>query len=106
MFLRKGFEEKNKPLDEEDKNKIKKQLIFVECIHFIVCTIDNIVHTPEEKENNEFSRITGNRSKEILERCLIQFFENPKTIDDLNAMMKRFNDKQVNNEEVMEKKRR
>ena len=40
--------EKEKTKTEEDKNyndlKNIKKIIFVECIHFIVCCIDNIVH--------------------------------------------------------------
>ena len=104
IIPRAGFEKENKPLNNEEKNKIKKQFIFVECIHFIVCTIDNIVHPPEEKDNNEFSKIKGNRSQKLLERCLIQFFENPKTIDELNAIFKKIKDKQANNQEVKEQK--
>ena len=37
-------------LSEEEKNKIKKKFIFVECIYFIVCSIDNIIHPKDEED--------------------------------------------------------
>ena len=75
---RRGMEkEKNdQVLSEEEKKKIIHNIIFVECIHFIVCCIDNIVHPPDKIDNNE----NGNDN---LEKGLLQFFRNPNNIEEL-----------------------
>ena len=86
---RRGMEkEKNdQVLSEEEKKKIIHNIIFVECIHFIVCCIDNIVHPPDKIDNNEngniYSKLMGKRSQDNLEKGLLQFFRNPNNIEDL-----------------------
>ena len=111
-FSRKGFSNA-KTLNEKDKIKIQKQFIFVECIHFIVCSIDNIIHPQEKEENNNYSKLIGSRSKERLEKCLIQFFDNPKTTEDLKVLIRKIKDnknvdkiKNINevNNDVLQKK--
>jgi len=112
VFFRQGFSN-TQPANEKDKDTIKKQFIFAECIHFIVCTIDNIIHPQEKEENNNYSKLIGSRSKEKLEKCLIQFFDNPKTTDDLKVMFRKIKDnekvdkvKNINevNNDVLQKK--
>ena len=86
---RRGMEkEKNdQVLSEEEKKKIIHNIIFVECIHFIVCCIDNIVHPPDKIDNNEngniYSKLMGKRSQDNLEKGLLQFFRNPNNIEEL-----------------------
>ena len=86
---RRGMEkEKNdQVLSEEEKKKIIHNIIFVECIHFIVCCIDNIVHPPDKTDNNEngniYSKLMGKRSQDNLEKGLLQFFRNPNNIEEL-----------------------
>jgi hypothetical protein len=91
--------EKEKTKTEEDKNyndlKNIKKIIFVECIHFIVCCIDNILHPTEEIDNNGeihddadiYAKIVGKRSLKSLESGLIQFFKDPKSIEELTSIM-------------------
>ena len=108
VFSRPGYSDasSSKTLAEKDKEKIEKQFIFVECIHFIVCSIDNIVHPPENEDNNScYSKLIGISSKEILEKCLIQFFDNPKTTEDLKAMIKKLKGNPANEDNDMEKKK-
>lgn len=91
--------EKDKP--NLNKEKIIKKIIFVECIHFIVCYIDNIVHPPEESNKNIindtdsdiYSKLINQRTQETLKRGLIQFFENPKTIEELTEFMQKSKEK-------------
>ena len=78
----------SKNLSENDKKKIIKKFMFAECIHFIVCSLDNIIHPSIKEDNNSYSKLYGNRSKETLEKCIVQFFNNPKTIDELKVMIK------------------
>ena len=83
-------------LSQEEKEKIKNQLIFVECIHFIVCSIDNIVHPEEEEEKTDiYSKLIGRRSKEKLQESLIQFFENPKTMEELSSLINNLKNKLI-----------
>ena len=79
------------------KEKIKNQLIFVECIHFIVCSIDNIVHPEEEEEEKTdiYSKLIGRGSKEKLQESLIQFFENPKTMKELSSLINNLKNKLI-----------
>ena len=83
---RRGMEkEKNdQVLSEEEKKKIIHNIIFFECIHFIVCCIDNIVHPPDKIDNNEngniYSKLMGKRSQDNLEKGLLQFFRNPNIL--------------------------
>ena len=81
---RRGMEkEKNdQVLSEEEKKKIIHNIIFVECIHFIVCCIDNIVHPPDKIDNNEngniYSKLMGKRSQDNLEKGLFNRDMNEK----------------------------
>ena len=85
-------------LSEEEKNEIKKKFIFVECIHFIICSIDNIVHPPQEKGCDVYSKLIGKRSKETLEKSLIHFFQNPRTMEELNSIIKKNKNRPVEND--------
>ena len=96
IFIRGGVLDNTEELSQEEKEKIKKQLIFVECINFIICSIDNIVHPEEEEEKtNIYSKIIGRRTKEKLQESLIQFFENPKTIEELSSLIKNLKNKLI-----------
>lgn len=75
-------------LTEEKKEFYLNEIKFVECIHFIVCSIDNIVHSQKEEEEEYYSKIIGNRSEEILKKSLIQFFNDPKNMDELKILIK------------------
>ena len=85
---RKGFEN-DKTIKNEKKEEIKDKFNFVEYIHFIVCCIDNFIHPPQDKNNEDFedldiySRLISVRTKGTLEKELAQFFFNQKNIDKL-----------------------
>ena len=98
IFFRSGFSSHTETLSQEEKEKIKNQLIFVECIHFIVCSIDNIVHPEEEEEEKKtdiYSKLIGRRSKKKLQESLIQFFENPKTMEELSSLINNLKNKLI-----------
>jgi len=97
IFIRSGFSSHTETLSQEEKEKIKNQLIFEECIHFIVCSIDNIVHPEEEEEKKTdiYSKLIGRRSKKKLQESLIQFFENPKTMEELSSLINNLKNKLI-----------
>ena len=97
-FIQSGVSSNTETLSQEEKEKIKNQLIFVECIHFIVCSIDNIVHPEEEEEEKKtdiYSKLIGKRSKKKLQESLIQFFENPKTMEELSSLINNLKNKLI-----------
>ena len=83
FFFRKGMTIQNPNNPEE----IKKDFIFVEFIHFIVCTIDNLLHPSNQNTPKKFSTIIGKRALDTLSQGLKLFFANPKTISDLNKII-------------------
>ena len=85
-FSRRGVENTKNVSEEKElyMNKIK----FVECIHFIVCTIDNIVHPEKEVNEGTYSKIIGNRGEEALKKSLIYFFKDPTTFEELEKLFK------------------
>lgn len=85
-------------LSDKKKKEIKDKFIFVECIHFIVCSIDNIVHSTKEQGCDVYSKLIGKRSKENLEKSLIHFFQNPRTIEELNDIIDKNKNRPVESE--------
>ena len=81
IFIRSDVSSNTETLSQEEKEKIKNQLIFVECVHFIVCSI--------------YSKLIGRRSKEKLQECLTQFFENPKTMEELSSLINNLKNKLI-----------
>lgn len=73
-FLRAGIGKAttlSKEMRESYMNKIK----FAECIHFIVCSIDNIVHFEKEVNEGFYSKVIGNRGEDVLKKTLIHFLK-------------------------------
>ena len=97
IFTRAGVSTNTEELSKEEKEKITKKIIFVECIHFIVCSIDNIVHSEEKEEEKTdiYSKLIGSRTKEKLQESLIHFFHNPKTIDELSSLIRKLKNKLI-----------
>ena len=93
-FYRKGMIS----LRSDNPEEIKKDLIFVESIHFIVCTIDNIIHPPSKNTPKTFSKIIGRRALDTLSQGLKLFFTNPKTIPELNQIMPKESKSEAENE--------
>ena len=79
--------------NNEIPKDIKEKIIFIEFIHFVVCTIDNIIHPPNQSAAKKtYSKIIGKRGLETLSQGIQLFFENPKTIDDLEKIMGKQNE--------------
>ena len=97
IFTRAGVSTNTEELSKEEKEKITKKIIFVECIHFIVCSIDNIVHSEEKEEETTdiYSKLIGSRTKEKLQESLIHFFHNPKTMDELSSLIRKLKNKLI-----------
>ena len=73
-----------------DIDTYKKYIIFVECIDFIVLSIDNIVHPPNDQTDEDvFSKLVGKRNIATLDEGLIHFFKNPKSIKELIEITKK-----------------
>ena len=96
---RQGFEN-NANLSPEKKKLLLNTIKFVECIQFIVCTIDNIVHPEKEVKKDSYSKIMGNRGEDALKQSLFYFFEDPKTVKELKQLVKK--EEEVKNQENKE----
>ena len=80
----------------EEIKKMLKDCCTKKFIHFIVCSIDNIVHPEEEEEKTDiYSKLIGRGSKEKLQESLIQFFENPKTMKELSSLINNLKNKLI-----------
>lgn len=89
-FKRQGFDGKE---NITEKQKIQDNLIF------IICTIDNIVHSRYKNEidaKNFISQLVGNQSISCLFNSLELFFQNPKSIDELIQTMSNY---QINDDD-------
>ena len=84
--------------NKEKEEEIKKDLVFIECIHFMICTIDNVVHPPENIETNALAKISGIRTLKSLQEGIKLFFKDPKTINDLKNLQKT-NDNSIESKE-------
>ena len=74
-----------------DIETFKKYIIFVECIEFIVLSIDNIIHPPHDDDQSDedvFSKLIGKRNIASLDEGLIHFFKNPKNMEELVQITK------------------
>ena len=97
IFTWAGVSTNTEELSKEEKEKITKKIIFVECIHFIVCSIDNIVHSEEKEEEKTdiYSKLIGSRTKEKHQESLIHFFHNPKTMNELSSLIRKLKNKLI-----------
>lgn len=89
-FLRAGIGKAttlSKEMRESYMNKIK----FAECIHFIVCSIDNIVHFEKEVNEGFYSKVIGNRGEDVLKKTLIHFLKILKQQKNLKKISKKKN---------------
>ena len=73
-FLRAGIG-KATTLSKERRESYINKIKFAECIHFIVCSIDNIVHFEKEVNEGFYSKVIGNRGEDVLKKTLIHFLK-------------------------------
>ena len=82
--------------ESEGKESVIKKIIFIECCHFIVCVIDNMIHPLQGIDNQEtFSKIYGQRSISTLRDSIKLFFKDPTSVDELQEIFKISEDKDL-----------
>lgn len=75
--------------ESKEKENIIKKIIFIECCHFIVCVIDNMIHPTERINNQEvFSKLYGKKSISTLKDNIKLFFKVSNSIEDLEKIFK------------------
>lgn len=91
-FTRPGIEIKENPAKKIAEDNLK----FIEACHFIVCSLDNVVHPKykdKEDEKQFFSQLIGNKSVPNLLTSLKLFFLDPKNIDELKKITEKYENK-------------
>ena len=91
-LTRQNIETKENPAKKIAEDNLK----FIEACHFIVCSIDNVVH-PEYKDKEDekqfFSQLIVNKSVPNLLNSLKLFFLDPKDIDEFKKIMEKYENK-------------
>lgn len=83
-LIRSGF---NPDDNISKKDKCINDIKFIECIHYIVCCIDNIVHPPADPQDDNKIKLIGNRSINKLKEGLKLFFKDPEKMNDVKKMI-------------------